>query len=394
MAWRETNVFEERNRFITGYHCYGWTMTELCKAFGVSRKTGYKILNRYQQEGICGLYDRSSLPQHRPNATKQHIVDLLIDAKGRHPTWGPNKLVPWLKKHYPGECFPAISTAGDILKRHGLVKPRRLRRRCAPASQPFRSAGEPNDVWCGDFKGWFRVKNGKKCEPFTLTDACTRYLLECQAVSNTQMQTVKRQFEIAFREYGLPQAIRTDNGPPFASVGIAGLSRLSVWWLKLGIIPERIEPGRPEQNGRHERMHLTLKIDTAIPPKASLKKQQEAFDDFKKEYNEERPHEALDNQTPSDRYQPSERRFPRRLNEFEYPKHFETRRVRENGDIKWKGGRLFLSGALQNERVGLEQTEEDHWTVHLGPLEIAIVSESHRRVLPYRGLIIAEKRES
>ncbi len=386
MPWKETNVFDERNNFITGYYCYGWTMTELCKAFGVSRTAGYKLLNRYKEEGIDGLYDRNSAPHHHPNATDESIIALLVEAKQEHYHWGPKKLVHWLEKRHPEIRFPAISTAGDILKKKGMVKPRRFRKRYAPVTQPFSAAKSPNDVWCADFKGWFKVKNGKKCEPFTLTDACSRYLLMCQTVKNIKTNTIKNQFEIAFREYGLPLAIRTDNGPPFSTQGLAGLSQLSIWWLKLGIVPERIEPGRPEQNGRHERMHLTLKKETAIPPKANMKLQQQAFDKFKDEYNKERPHESLDNQTPKDIYRRSKKPFPKKLKEFEYPKHFEVRKVRESGNFRWRGGTVFLSAALKTEFVGLEQTEEDHWTIHLGPLEIAIVNESHKRVLPYRSM--------
>ncbi len=309
MSWKETNVFEQRNNFITGYYCYGYSMTELCKAFGVSRRTGYKFIRRYEEEGIEGLYDKSSAPRIHPNSTEPQIVRLLLNAKISHPHWGPRKLVRWLSEKHYGIRFPAVSTAGDILKRHGMVKSKKRRRRHRAQGTPFSDATKPNDVWCADFKGWFKVRDGKKCEPLTITDARSRYLITCQGLRNTKTETVKKRFAMAFKEYGLPKALRTDNGPPFSSRGLAGLSRLSVWWLKLGIIPERIEPGHPEQNGRHERMHLTLKKETAIPPRENLRKQQASFDLFKEEYNTERPHEALNDQSPCSVFKPSNRPY-------------------------------------------------------------------------------------
>ena len=391
MSWKETNVFEERNKFITGYYCYGFSMSELCKAFGVSRRTGYKVVQRYEEEGIEGLYDKSSAPRHHPNETDAKVVRQLLDAKHSHPTWGPRKLVCWLKQKHPNTKFPAVSTAGDILKRHDLVKPKKRRKKYKTEGTVISEAKEPNDVWCGDFKGWFKVKDGKKCEPLTITDARSRYLVACQGLRNTKTDSVKNQFAMAFKEHGLPKAILTDNGPPFSSQGIAGLSVLSIWWLKLGIVPERIDPGHPEQNSSHERMHRTLKQDTAIPPKQNLRQQQLAFDAFKDEYNNERPHEALDDRVPGDFYTSSNRKYPRRIKEFEYPKHFEIRKVRENGCFKWRGGSLFLSSALRTENIGLEQTAEDHWTVHIGPAEIAIVSESNMQVLPYKAILVKPK---
>jgi len=392
MPWRERSVFDERNSFITEFHCRKWPMALLCRAFGISRKTGYKILARYRSEHLAGLYNRSSAPHHRPNKTDPAIVELLLAEKKKHENWGPRKLLVVLQGRHPELRFPAASTAGEILKKNGMVEERHVRRKCPPTTTPLSQAAAPNDVWCGDFKGWFRVRDGKKCEPLTITDASSRFLLLCRNVKSTKTQSVKSQFETAFREYGLPRVIRTDNGPPFASQGLAGLSALSVWWLRLNILPERIAPGHPEQNGRHERMHLTLKMETVVPPAADLLSQQKAFDHFTYEYNFERPHEALGNRTPGEVYYPSVRLFPRYLKEFSYPRHFEHRRISETGDMKWNNGLIYVSRALAGEIVGLELVGEDQWVIHLGPVEIALLNDSHREIVPYRRIQLATNR--
>jgi transposase InsO family protein len=388
MSWRVTNVLEERMKFVTAWWTEDWTMTDLCTAFGISRKTGYKLLNRYATEGIDGLKDRSSAPKTHPNETEPELVALILKARKAHPRWGPRKLLPWLSRRHPSVRWPAASTIGDILRRHGEVQPRRKRRRVPPATRPFSRVEGPNDVWCADFKGWFRTLNGHRCEPLTVTDAHSRYLLTCQAVRKTDEEHVQPHFWAAFRTYGLPRVIRTDNGAPFASTGLCGLSKLSVWWLKLGIRPERIEPGKPQQNGRHERMHLTLKQETAIPPAATLTDQQIAFDRFKQEYNRERPHEALGNATPADEYSPSVRRYPRRLPEFVYPRHFEVRVVRNNGLIRWNGERIALAPVLAGEPVGLEQVTEQHWKIYLGEAEVGVLDEDRGKILRYTKLVI------
>lgn len=262
---------EERFRFKEAVAAEEFSVAELCRQFGVSRKTGYKWLERYQQGGLEALGDRSRAPHHHPNEVAEEVEAAIVGLRREHMHWGPAKLRAWLTTREPAVAWPAASTIGEILKRAGLTHARKKRRRTTPSTQPLAHATESNRVWCADFKGWFWCGDGSRCDPFTLTDAFSRYLLRCQIVPETGEEHVRAILEAAMREYGLPNAIRTDNGPPFASCGIGGLSRLSVWWIRLGIRPERIQPGKPQQNGRHERMHLTLKQHTAQPPAATLR---------------------------------------------------------------------------------------------------------------------------
>jgi transposase InsO family protein len=280
--------------------------------------------------------------------------------------------------------WPAASTIGEVLKRHNLVRPRKRRRRTPPYSEPFASAEHPNDVWCADFKGWFRTGDGVRCDPLTLSDARSRYLLRCQAMAATDFEAVRPAFEETFKEYGLPWAIRTDNGPPFASRALKGLSRLSLWWLRLGIVPERIEAGHPEQNGRHERMHLTLKTETACPPGVSRVAQQRRFNRFRRGFNEDRPHEALGMRTPASAYRPSRRTYPRRLPEWEYPLGMTTRQVSCDGEFRWHCGRIFLSHVLEGETIGLWPLDERHWQLWIGPLELGVLDGAKAELLSDR----------
>ena len=330
------------------------------------------------------MSDQSRAPRQHPNATTAAVVEALLAARRAHPRWGPRKLVAWLQARAPEVELAAPSTVGDLLKRHGLVPPRPRRRRGAATPTALSPATAPNEVWCGDFKGWFRLRDGTRCDPLTLTDAYSRYLLRCQAVARTDSAHVHRVWAAAFREYGLPRVIRTDNGPPFASTGLGGLTALAVWWIKLGIRPERIAPGHPEQNGRHERMHRTLGDETSAPPQATRRAQQRRFNEFRAEFNHERPHEALGQHPPATHYTPSPRAFPRRVPTVEYPGHFEVRRVRTKGDIKWQGGLVFVSRALIGEPVGLEAVSERHWRLYFGPVPLALLDMVHRRLLPYR----------
>ena len=310
LPWKSTSPEREDMRFIQEWQTGGETFVELCRAFGISRKTGYKRVQRFQAWGWDGLGDLSRAPHRHPNETGQAVAESLIAARQSHPTWGPKKLVAWLKAGEPWVPWPAPSTAGDLLGRAGLVRRRKGRRRTAPWSQPFVQAEQPNDLWCIDFKGWFRTGDGLRVDPLTVEDASSRYLLACHGLRQPRGSEVHPVLERTFREYGLPRAIRTDNGPPFASVGLGGLSSLAVWWVKLGILPERIEPGHPEQNGRLERLHRTLKAETARPPQPNWLKQQRAFQAFRSNYNQERPHEALGQQPPAERYRPSPRSYP------------------------------------------------------------------------------------
>ena len=298
MPWKEATAVDERKAFLLAYRRGEVSFSAICRAFNISRPTGYKWLDRFAREGEAGLCEQSRAPLHPARGTPRFMQDRILELRQTHPSWGPKKLLAWLHQKEPRVAWPAASTVGELLRREGLAHPRPPRRRTPAWLEPLAHAQNPNDVWCADFKGWFLCQNGERCDPLTITDAYSRYLFGCCSVPKTDGPNVRRVMEAAFRTYGLPLAIRTDNGPPFASQGLAGLSRLSVWWIRLGITPERIDPGCPQQNGRHERFHLTLKNETAAPPRISLRAQQQAFARFQHEYNFERPHEALSQQTP------------------------------------------------------------------------------------------------
>jgi transposase InsO family protein len=307
---------------------------------------------------------------------------MLLEARRQHPTWGAATILEWLRRRHPQQELPAPSTAAALFKHEGLVKSRRPSRRTPPYTQPFSHASEPNVVWSADFKGHFKTTDQRYCYPLTLSDGFSRYLLACRGLLQPTGEAVWPWFERAFREYGLPLAIRTDNGVPFASRALGGLSRLSAWWVRLGITPERIEPGCPQQNGRHERMHRTLKRDSVSPPRASLLAQQRAFDRFRTEYNEERPHHALGMITPAELYASSPRAYPSRVREVQYPAGFTVRRVRHGGDIKWQGKLIYVTNTLIGEPIGLYQIDEDLWTLYYGALELGRLDARCARVEP------------
>ena len=303
MPWKVSGVVEQRAQFVSEYESGEWTMTELCRIYGISRPSGYAVLGRYGRQGAAGLQECSRAPWQHPNQTPAEIEAAVLQLRRAHMRWGPRTLKARLQRLQPGVTWPAASTIGSMLDREGLTQHRRKRRRVPPDQRPWPLSSEPNDEWAADFKGWIRTGDGERVDPLTLSDRCSRYLLRCQAVEKMDTERVQAIFEAAFREYGMPQVIRSDNGAPFASRAVAGLSRLAVWWIKLGIAPRRIEPGHPEQNGRHERLHRTLAEATASPPAANRRAQQRAFDEFRREYNQERPHQALDMQTPAAVYQ-------------------------------------------------------------------------------------------
>lgn len=364
---------KERLQLVSLYETGRYTVAELAEQFGVSRKTAYKWLGRFAQEGLAGLEERSRAPHRHPNATPLAVVQAVLQAKAAHLTWGPAKLLPSSEEGAElAAAWPAPSTRGNILARHGLVSPRRRKRRVAPWSQPFQHVDGPNAVWCADFKGWVRTGDGSRCDPLTISDAFSRMLLCCQIPAKPDYAHVRPVFERVFREYGLPLAIRTDNGPPFASVGVGGLSPLAVWWVKLGVMPERIQPGHPEQNGRHERMHRTLKQATMRPPAATPAAQQERCDEFRITYNTLRPHQALGQVQPAILYVPSPRPYPQRVEDPSYPPMAEVRRVRSNGQIKWRGGLVFVSEALVGELVGITE-HKDAWLVSFGPIPLGLL---------------------
>jgi transposase InsO family protein len=369
MPWNERTQMDERVRFIAALSSCEYTMTELCEVFGISRKTGYKWADRYLEEGVEGLADRSRAARTCPHRTDERCERALVEARKKHPHWGARKLLVILARRQPDWPWPAASTGSEILKRHGLVQPRRRRRRPEPPSKPLVSADAPNDLWTTDYKGEFRMGDRRYCYPMTVTDLHSRFLLGCGGKTSTAHDETRPEFEKLFEKYGLPGKILSDGGSPFSSAqSVRRLSRLSVWWIRLGIEPILIQPGRPDQNGSHERMHRTLKAETARPPEGNLRAQQRRFDRFRKEFNEERPHEALDMRPPSELYRPSPRPYPSKLPELPYPGHFEIRRVRPKGEIMWKGQYVFVSEVLARETVGLEEIDDGIWSLYFGSL--------------------------
>ena len=368
---------DEKIRFVIEYERDEQTMTDLCSTFGISRECGYTWLRRYRQKGVAGLVEVDRAALSHPNQTPVAIEAAVLELRQAHMRWGPRKLKRILERDQPGRSWPATSTMGEIVKRAGLVVARKKRRRTEPYTEPLAHAVESNRVWCADFKGWFRSGDGTRIDPLTITDACSRYLLRSQAVEKTDTERVRAIFEAAFREYGLPQAIRTDNGAPFASTAVGGLSRLAVWWIKLGIVPERIEAGHPEQNGRHERMHRTLKLE--LRPAEDWRGQQRELDRFRQEYNEVRPHEALRMQTPASVYEPSPRVYPRKLPEVEYPDTMLVRTIQSHGHFRWKKHDIFLSEVLWGERVGLLPFDDGCYTVYFAHMPVALFEERTRK---------------
>lgn len=380
MPWQETRVTNERMRFIVALGNEEASMAALCRRFGISRRTGYKWLARWQSEGLTGLGDRSRAPKRHPNEVLPELVDRILQVRDRYG-WGPKKLRVLLMRQDSALTWPAISTIEQILKDHGRVPPRRKRRRVPPQTQPLAHCSGPNAVWCCDFKGHFLTGEGRRCYPLTITDGFSRYLLRCQRLDQTGCEFVRPIFECAFKEYGLPLAIRSDNGPPFASRAVGGLSRLSVWWIKLGIAPERIEPGKPQQNGRHERMHLTLKQQTASPPASTARKQQERFEVFRREFNEIRPHEALGMKTPASVHVSSPRSYPAREPQVNYTDGWMVRKVDHGGYFYWKRQHVFLSEVLASEPVGLEPVDGRYWRTYFGPRCLGAFDSHARRML-------------
>jgi len=375
MPWEVSGVVEKRKQFLAEYATGEWTMSDLCRAHGITRPTGYAVVRRYGQAGEGGLEQQSRAPRRHPNQTPAEIEAQVLALRRKHPLWGPRTLKKLLDN--AGICCPAASTVGELLDREGLTKHRVKRRKVEPYQRPFQLVGEPNDEWSGDFKGWMRTGDGERIDPLTISDSCSRYLLRCQAVEKSNTEQVQAIFEAAFREYGMPRAMRTDNGAPFASRAIAGLSRLAVWWIKLGIVPQRIEPGHPEQNGRHERMHRTLKEATVSPPKANRRAQQRAFDQFRQEYNQLRPHQGLAMQTPKAVYSSSPRPYPARIAEPEYDTAMKVRRVYKHGQFFWEHHDVFLSKVLYGERIGLLPIDDRYYRVYFATTPIARL-DTHR----------------
>jgi transposase InsO family protein len=375
MPWQETDPVDQRSRFIDAYLAGGFSFTELCERAQVSRKTGYKWVARYDAEGRAGLGDRSRAPHHCPQRIEAAVAELILTARRKHPDWGPGKLLDWLAPRHPDIEWPAVSTAGELLKREGLINRHRRRYRpehpgtVAPATQA------PNDLWTTDFKGHFRTGDGRYCYPLTLLDLHSRYLLTCHGLRSTASRTARPIFERAFCEYGLPVAMRNDNGVPFATTGLHGLSELSVWWIRLGIIPQRILPAHPQQNGAHERMHKTLKRGAIRPPRATLAAQQRAFTAYQRLYNNERPHDALNGTPPAAHYRSSPRSYPAQLPPIDYPGHFVVKRITEAGMFRFHDRLIFLSRALDDQHVGLEEVDDGLWSVYFCRMLLARFDE-------------------
>jgi putative transposase len=356
-------------------------MVDLCRECGISRKTGYKLWRRFQKEGPRGLFDRSRAPERVPNRTSDEVRALLLEVRKDHPTWGPRKILGWLEGKHAGVVLPAPSTVGDLLRQHGLVQPRRRRRSTSPYAPGLTQPNGANDVWCADFKGQFRLGSGAYCYPLTITDRHSRFLLACEGLEGTRGDSTAAVFDSVFQQFGLPTVIRTDNGTPFASNALLGLSRLSVRWLRLGIRPERIEPAHPEQNGQHERMHRVLKAETTRPAAKNMLQQQERFDRFVEEYNHDRPHEALGQRPPGMLYQPSPRRFVAEPAEPQYPLHDERRRVGATGHLPLgrRNRRCFLTEALAGEYVGLREFDDRLWLVSFMELDLGVIDVKNCR---------------
>jgi putative transposase len=397
MPWKATDAMKERVAFVLEWE-RRWNeaeggyvnVAELCRAYGISRECGHKWIRRYRDAGddVRALETRSNRPRTSPTAIEEQMQDAVVEARKLHPKWGPRKLRGWLVIQYPGVAWPSASAMGTILARRGLSTPRRRkRRRAPPVTQPFAACDRPNAVWCVDFKGWFRVGDGKKCYPLTITDAYSRYVLRCEVLEKPNGIEVEQVFDSAFLEFGLPDAIRSDNGPPFASTGAGRLTALSVWWMRLGICLERIDPGKPQQNGRHERMHLTLKTET--DPQATLAAQQRTFDVWRRVFNEERPHEALGNMPPATVYERSRRHYPRKLVDPVSLSDYDVVRADRRGFIHFRRHKIFISSALRLELLEVEPDYRRHtYNVKFGPILLGRLDGNQMT----RGLIIPRSR--
>jgi putative transposase len=382
MVWAETCSMKEKARFCMAYDSGEASMTELCRLFGISRKTGYQVLARWRADGPSGLAERSHAPHRCPHALGEAERKAIVALRRAKPTWGPKKLQWRLELDHPQVAWPAASTIGDLLARTGLAVRRKRVRQAPPRTAPLAHCQAANDTWSMDFKGWFRTGDGRRCDPLTIQDQASRYLIGVVAVDRMDTEHVWTVLAAAFRALGLPKAMRSDNGPPFASTGAGGLSALSVRLIKVGVIPERIAPASPQQNGRLERLHLTLKQDTASPAAASLDAQGRRFRTFCRVYNQERPHEALGMEVPASLYVPSTRSWSGRLISPEYASGMAVRRVRTNGEIKWRGELVWISSALVGEPVGVEEDEDGLWQVWFGPVLLGSLAVDGRLQRP------------
>jgi len=377
MPWTERTLMDDRLCFIAACLRDEEPMRALCAHFGISRKTGYKWLDRYEADGAAGLADQSRARRSQTLLIDPETAATILALREKRTTWGPRKLLGRLALDHPDRNWPAASTVGDLLRREGKSRPRTRVAREPATTRPSVEPAAPNDSWSADFKGWFRTLDGVRCEPFTLTDGHSRYILACQAVARVSAAEVQPILTRAFQTHGMPRALRTDNGSPFAHrLGLGGLSTLSVWLLKLDIWPDRIAPGRPDQNGRHERMHRTLKQDVADPPAATLAEQQARFDVWRQDFNTKRPHEALGQRCPATLYEPSPRDFPAEIRAWEYPADHHVRHVDVKGYVKWRDRGVYLTEALRGERVALAQRDDGDWTIRFRGFDLATLTDA------------------
>jgi putative transposase len=381
MPWTQVTPMDQRFLFITDYLRQPESVTDLCRRYGISRKTGYKWIARYEAEGPSGLQERSRRPHHSPTRTKHPILEAILQTRKQHPSWGAKKLLAFLKRNHPSWELPARRTISDILKRHGLVLAPGRRRNPGHPGRPRTPMSAPNVIWTADFKGQFRTRDGVLCYPLTVADGYSRFLLGCEALLHPSFPATQAVFERLFREYRLPQIIRTDNGTPSASRAIGRISQLPIWWVRLGIFPERIDLGQPQQNGRHERMHRTLRAEATRPAAANRAAQQRRFDKFRRIYNWERPHEALGQETPASHYARSARALPDGLPKVEYPGHYEVKFMNRGGGFRWrKKGLVHVSHSLGGEYIGLEPIDHGLWAIYFGPLRLGWFHERAWRV--------------
>ena len=386
MPWKETCAMDQRVECLGDWLSGEYTKMQLSRIYGVSRPTIDKWIARYEHEGPAGLAERSRGRHTQAHAVSPELAQRIVEAKEQRQHWGPKKLMDRLRRLEPEVAWPADSTAGEILKRAGWVRPRRRRRRVAPREGALAHCQHCHQVWSTDFKGDYRLGNGQRCYPLTISDNHNRYLLACRALARPTGAAVQPWFEWVFREHGLPERIRSDNGAPFASLALGGLSALAAWWVRLGIRPERITPGTPSENGRHERMHRTLKADAIEPPCFDLQAQQQRFDRFVEEYNHERSHESLKRRTPGENYVASPRPYPDKIPPVTYDTGTSVRRVRHNGEIKWNGHLVYVSGVLASEPVGLEPIETGLWEVRYSFHRLGILDERRMTIAPGQGL--------
>ena len=385
MPWKDELPLDQKTQFVSEYLRDSLSFTELCLRYHISRKTGYKWIKRYQAHGPAGLVDRSRRPHSSPDQTPVALRQAIIDARRRHSTWGAKKLLKLLRRKEPLTPWPSRWTVCEILKRHGLVRQKTRRRKIGHPGKPNSIITAPNQLWCVDFKGQFKTRDGRYCYPLTVTDSYSRYLIGCHGLLSTETSGAKGVFQGLFKKYGLPAAIRSDNGVPFASNALGRLSELSVWWTRLGIGRELIEPGKPQQNGQHERMHRTLKAETTRPPQANLTQQQRLFNRFRREYNYVRPHEGIELEVPASLYKASARILPASLPPLIYPAHYETRLVSKNSGIRWNNKWVAVSTTVAGLHVGLEEVDHGIWDVYLGRVKLGRLLEEKLRIEDHLG---------